>query len=370
MFIKELELKNFRNYRNLNIEFDEKVNLILGNNAQGKTNLIEAVYMTSYGKSFRTSSDARLIMFGENEAYIKVVAEKEDFDTEIEIILKAKGKNSVEKFVKKDKKGISKVTQLLNNILIVVFSPEDLKIVKDEPEKRRAFIDREFSQISTSYLDNLINYKKSLLQRNTYLKELKIDPLMLDLWDIQLAEYGAEIIQLREKYIKKISDLSSALHKGITGDEEKLVVKYEPNLSVQPDLENQEKRFYETLKMSYENDIRNRNTQVGPHRDDISFFVNGIDMRKYGSQGQQRTCALSLKLAELSLIKEDIGENPILLLDDVMSELDQKRQEYLISTLKDNQLFITTTDMDSDILSKTGFPAIYRVEGGVVNKEQ
>lgn len=367
MFIKNIELKNFRNYESLTLDFDERVNLILGDNAQGKTNLVEAIYVSSFGKSFRTGSDYKLIKFGEKEAFISVEAAKEDFDTEVEILIKAKGSASTEKFVKKDKKNITKVSDLLSNILIVVFSPEDLKIVKDEPEKRRKFINRELCQISLSYYDNLSNYKKALLQRNTYLKEAAIDSDLLDVWDVQLSKYGAAIIKLREKYIEKIAKFSAAIHSGITGGEENLEIKYDPNLSIQPTVEDQEARFYETLKMSFDSDLRNRSTQVGPHRDDISFFVNGVDMRAFGSQGQQRTCALSLKLAELSLIKEDTGENPILILDDVMSELDQRRQEFLIETLRENQLFITTTDMDSNILSRIQNARIFRVKEGKVS---
>lgn len=370
MFIKSLELKNFRNYKDLNLEFNNKVNLIFGNNAQGKTNLVESIYLSSFGKSFRTGSDYKLIKFGEKETFIKVEAEKENFDTEVEIIIKSKSSSTTDKFVKKDRKNITRASELLNNILIVIFSPEDLKIVKDEPEKRRRFINRELCQISLSYYDSFVNYRKTLLQRNTYLKELNINPDILDAWDVQLAKYGALIIKLREKYIEKIAKISAEIHNGITGGEEKLIINYEPNLNIQPTVKDQEERFYESLKLSYESDLKNRSTQVGPHRDDISFFVNGVDMRSFGSQGQQRTCALSLKLAELSLIKEDTGENPILILDDVMSELDQKRQEFLIETLKDNQLFITTTDMDQSILSRIKRASIFFVENGKVIKKE
>lgn len=366
MFIKSLELKNFRNYDLLNTTFNKKVNLILGDNAQGKTNLIEAIYISSMGKSFKKGSDLKLINFNKEEAYIKVIAEKENFDTEVEIFLKIKNISTVEKYIKKDKKNISKTSELINNILIVIFSPEDLKIVKDEPEKRRNFLNREICQISLSYLNAFNNYRKILIQRNTYLKEEKINPEIIDLWDIQLSKSGAEIIKLREKYIERIAKLSSEIQYGITGGEENLIIKYEPNISLRPNLDDQEKTFYDALKISYENDLKKRSTQVGPHRDDIAFFVNGIDMRKYGSQGQQRTCALSLKLAERSLIKEDTGENPILILDDVMSELDQKRQEFLIKTLKDNQLFITTTDMDKGILNKFKEASIYKISSGKI----
>ncbi|MBQ7245351.1 MAG: DNA replication/repair protein RecF [Firmicutes bacterium] len=366
MIIKNIELKNFRNYEYLQLDFNKNVNLILGDNAQGKTNLVEAIYISSFGKSFRTSSDYKLIKFGEREAFIKIEAEKENFDTEVEVLIKLKGNSTTEKSVKKDKKNITKATELLNNIYIVIFSPEDLRLVKDEPEKRRKFINRELCQISLSCLDNFSNYKRALLQRNAYLKEENIKQDILDVWDVQLAKYGAVIIKLREKYINKIGKISSLIHRGITGGEESLILNYEPNLEIQEDISEQEAEFYEALKRSFNSDYKNKTTQVGPHRDDISFFVNGVDMRSFGSQGQQRTCALSLKLAELSLIKEDTGENPILILDDVMSELDQKRQEFLIETLRDNQLFITTTDLDQSILSRLNDASIFKINNGKV----
>ena len=322
MHIEKIELINFRNYNNLELEFSKNVNLILGKNAQGKTNLLEAVYLTAIGRSFRTSKDLDLVKFNENNAIVKVWAEKELNNTTVE----RKSEKSSEKFIKKDRKNVTKTSQLLKNILIVIFSPEDLKIVKDEPEKRRKFIDRELSQISPKYYNSLSNYKKSLLQRNTYLKEDNLEPSIIDLWDIQLAKYGAEVIFLRKDFIKKLSEYSAQIHSGITGDKEKLDIIYEPNVEIKESLSEQEDFIYRELKNSFKTDSRNRNTSVGPHRDDISFIVNDIDMRNFGSQGQQRTCALSLKLAELNLIKEKTDEDAILLLDDVMSELDNTDQ--------------------------------------------
>ena len=358
MIIRELELKNFRNYKELEISFDEGVNLILGNNAQGKTNLIEALYISSMGKSFRTANDRDLINFEENSAFIKVIAEKEDFNVEIEIELEKKGQNSSNKRIKKDKKSLSRTSELIKNIIIVVFSPEDLKLVKDEPEKRRRFLDREICQISPAYYDSYSNYKKALKQRNNYLKEGRIDLNLLDVWDEQIIYYGSKMIKIRGEFVKKISKISEEIHSGITNSEEEIKIVYEPNIGIE--------EFREKLLSKREKDIENRNTSVGPHRDDIGFYVNGIDMRNFGSQGQQRTCALSLKLAELTLIKEETEEEAILLLDDVMSELDAKRQEYLIKTLKNNQLFITTTDIDSSILNNIERKTIYSVLKGTI----
>ena len=388
MYITRLELKNFRNYESLKADFDEKINLILGNNAQGKTNLIESIYMTSIGRekinlilgnnaqgktnliesiymtsigrSFRTAKDSDVIMFGRDEALIKVNAEKKFSGTEVEIRIKDASKKSV----KKDGIPLKKSSELLENIMIVIFSPEDMKIVKDEPEKRRKFIDRELCQISPRYYDSLSNYKKILAQRNAYMKEESINPSLLDLWDSQLAGYGADIITGRKKFIENISGFSARIHSGITAGGEDLNIEYEPDVRVTENPEDQKMFFYEEIKKAFDSDMRNRSTTRGPHKDDISFFVNGINMRSFGSQGQQRTCALSLKLAELDLIKNETGEDAILLLDDVMSELDGTRQEYLIKTLKDNQLFITTTSLDERILGEFKNAKIFNIYQG------
>lgn len=359
MYIKEIELKNFRNYEDICLKFNEKINFIIGNNAQGKTNLIEGIFMSSIGKSFRTSKDSDMIGFDKDFFKIKTVAHKEFSDVEVEIILK---KDSG-KFIKVDGLNISKTSELLENIYIVIFSPEDLRIVKDEPEKRRKFIDRELSILKPSYYDALTNYKKILLQRNTYLKQNNIESSILDIWNMQLSEYGAKIINLRENFIKKIDKISGEIHSNITNGKEKLHIEYDPNIKNTGSLE---EYIYSELKDSEQNDLRLRTTTKGPHRDDIQFFIDGINVRNFGSQGQQRTAALSLKLAELSLIKEETGENAILLLDDVMSELDSIRQEFLIKSLSDIQLFITTTDITDNLKSTLEKGKIFKVSGGKI----
>ncbi len=362
MFITDIELINFRNYKHLKTEFDQKVNIILGQNAQGKTNLLEGIYLTSIGRSFRTNHDSEMVKFGEEQAKIKLQAKKEILDTSIEIILRRDAKKSI----KKDGVNVRKSSELLENILIVIFSPEDLKIVKDEPEKRRKFIDRELCQIQPLYYDSLYHYKKTLIQRNTYLKEENPDNSLLDLWDTQLAKYGAKIIHMREKFIRKISNFSGKIHGSITNRKESLFLEYNPNILYKEDKDEQEGYFYDEIKKAFRNDLRLRTTTRGPHKDDISFFVNGINMRSFGSQGQQRTCALSLKLAELNLIREETGEEAILLLDDVMSELDVERQEYLIKTLKENQIFITTADIDRQLLSSFPEAKLIQIENGTI----
>jgi len=359
MYIKEIELKNFRNYDDIHLEFNENVNFIIGNNAQGKTNLLEGIYLSSIGKSFRTSRDNEMIGFDKDFFKVKVKGEKELFPVDVEITLK----KDLGKSIKVNGVNISKTSELLENIYIVIFSPEDLKIVKDEPEKRRKFIDKELCTLRPSYYDALSNYKKVLNQRNTYLKEYNIEPSILDIWDMQLAKYGAAIISMREDFIKKINIISNKIHYNITNGKENLKIEYSPNIKNQEKLE---EKVFDILKESRQNDLRLRTTTKGPHRDDIEFFINEINVRSFGSQGQQRTAALSLKLAELNLIKEETGESAILLLDDVMSELDATRQEFLIKSLSDIQLFITTTEITDSLREVISKGKIYTVENGKI----
>ena len=245
----------------------------------------------------------------------------------------------------------------------MVFSPEDLKIVKEEPEKRRRFIDRELSIIKPLYYDSLSSYKKVLAQRNAYLKERQPEPSVLDIWDTQLSAYGARIISMRENFVEKVNRISREIHQKITDNREALELTYDPNIKNGEELESV---IYEELKNSFTNDLRLRTTTRGPHRDDLQFFINGINVRSFGSQGQQRTAALSLKLAELSLIKEETGESAVLLLDDVMSELDPQRQEFLIRSLDDIQLFITATEITENLKPVVEKGKILSVEGGKI----
>ena len=361
MFLKSIELKNFRNYKNLNLNFDKKTNLILGNNAQGKTNLLESIYYTSMGRSFKPVKDRDVINFDEEISIIKANAHKYEDDLDISIILRKNG----DKEVKKDGIKLKKISELCDNMLVVMFSPEDLKIVKEEPEKRRKFIDRELSLISPIYLDNLNNYKKTLFQRNNYLKEEKIDEILMDVIDKQLVKYGYQVIKYRNKFIEKLQKYVERIHSGITSGKEEIKLVYKPSV-----IPKSEEEFEKILKEDFCKDKKNAVTSRGPHRDDIEFLINKIDVRRYGSQGQQRTCALSVRLAELSLIEEETGESAILLLDDVMSELDLNRQEYLIKTLENNQIFITATELSNDIIARLkGVNKIYIKNGKVIEGE-
>ena len=364
MYIREIELKDFRNYKTLRISFSDKVNIFLGNNAQGKTNLLEGIYLNAMAKSFKTSRDKEMIRFGEEFCKIKTTAMVEDETQVTEIVINREGKKGVKINGIKAKK----TSELLDRIFIIIFSPEDLKIVKDEPEKRRKFIDRELCQIKPGYYSDLNQYKKVLRQRNVYLKERQIDTRILDIWDYELAKYGSRIIVKRDQFIKKIHQISREIHDQISGGREVLTLKYEPNVFFS-DTDHLEERFYALLKEIRQDDIRNRTTGRGPHKDDLSISADGVDFRKYGSQGQQRTAALSLKLSEIRIIEEETGEKPILLLDDVLSELDNDRQTYLIHCLGGNQLFITTTDLSGKVAKSLPEGKVFKIQAGEVEIE-
>ena len=364
MYIKEIELKDYRNYKELKVSFSENVNIFLGNNAQGKTNLLEGIYLNAMAKSFKTNKDKELIKFGEEFCKVKTIAFFDDEDHSTEILINKDGK----KGVKIDGVKIKRTSELLERIFIIIFSPEDLKIVKDEPEKRRKFIDRELCQIKPGYYNDLYNYKRVLKQRNTYLKETNIETSILDIWDWELAKYGSRVVGRRNEFINRINEISKEIHDKISGGKENLELIYEPNVKSFTE-ENPEEYFYNILLKNRNDDIRNRTTGKGPHKDDLNISADGIDLRKFGSQGQQRTAALSLKLSEIKLIEEEMGEKPILLLDDVLSELDNDRQNYLIHSLGGNQLFITTTDISGKVARQLPEGKVFKITSGQIEIE-
>lgn len=366
MHVKKIELKDFRNYETVCVEFHPNVNLFLGNNAQGKTNLLESIYLTSFGKSFRTNKDREFIRFRQSFCKIELEAVKDQEKLTIEMVFTEDGK----KGIKIDGRKINKLSQLLEHVFVVIFSPEDMKIVKDEPEKRRKFIDRELCQLKPSYYNHLNQYKKILAQRNAYLKEEKIDETILDIWDVELAEYGGKVMKQREAFIEQIHTISRQIHSEITEKKENLSVSYESNIPVMADLQEQIFFFYDELKKNRDADRKKRTTGRGPHKDDLKLETNGIDIRSFGSQGQQRTAALSLKLSEIELLKEETGENPILLLDDVLSELDHKRQNHLIHCLKEVQVFITTTELSDEVRNALPRGKNFYIENGTVSSER
>ena len=362
MFIKEIKLTNFRNYKEQKVSFSRDVNIFIGKNAQGKTNLLEGIYLNAFGKSFKSVKDKELIKFGEDFCRISSLAEDDEKELITEILIQSDGR----KGIKKDGIKIKKASELLDRIYIIIFSPEDLRIVKDEPEKRRRFINRELCQIRAGYLSDLNDYNKILKQRNIYLKDNAIDFDLLDIWDRQLAASGTRIIRKRKQFVERIDEISRTIHSGITDSQEKLELKYESSI---PAAGNTEEDFYNYLAAAREDDIRTGTTSKGPHRDDISILADGIDLRKFGSQGQQRTAALSLKLSEIKIIEEEKKEKPILLLDDVLSELDNDRQTMLIRSLGENQMFITTTDINEEVAQRLPKGKYFKIIDGQVATE-
>ncbi len=363
MYLKKIELKNFRNYEEEAVEFHNKINLITGNNAQGKTNLLESLYIMSLGKSFRTNRDTEMIGFEKEFCRAKSTSVKDGRELVIEITIGKEGKTTKINGMK-----TAKNIDLLENVYMVVFSPEDLKIVKDEPEKRRKFIDRELCQLKPVYYRNLGRYKKILQQRNSLLKQQEVKEDIIAVWDESLAEYGAKIIQERHRFVEKLNGISREISRGITNGKEALDIFYEGNVEYKEDYEDQKEHLKKTLNKNLKNDIFRRSTTAGPHKDDLKLCVDEIDIRHFGSQGQQRTAALSLKLAEIRLIKEETKVSPILLLDDVLSELDAERQNFLIRSLDDVQLFITAAELSEEVKKQLPGGETFYVENGKVLK--
>ncbi len=355
MYIESLALKNFRNYKELDINFSKNINILYGDNAQGKTNILEAIYIAATTKSHRNSKDKDIISFGQEDSHIRLLLKKRDVGHRIDMHLR---KNQT-KGVAIDSIPIRRSTELFGLINIIMFSPEDLSVVKNGPGERRRFMDMEICQLSRIYYSNLLKYNKVLDQRNNLLKQIYFNPAVkdtLDVWDDQLVEAGVSIINERKNFIEMINDIIKDIHKGITSEKEKIEIKYEPNTDADA--------FHEVLKNKRQMDIKNSVTMTGPHRDDFGIFINDNDVRVYGSQGQQRTAALSLKLAEIELVKKIINDNPILLLDDVMSELDSKRRDALLEQIKDIQTIITCTGYDDFIRQRVEVDKIYKISEG------
>lgn len=364
MHIKSLQLINFRNYDNLHLSFNNNINLLIGSNGQGKTNILESIYMLALGKSFRTSKDKELVKFETQNSYIGGLFSKNENDNTIEIIFGIDRK----KGVKINKIFIEKFVQLLGIFNVVVFSPEDLKLVKEGPKERRKFIDREISQIVPKYYYYISSYNKILFQRNKLLKSSNIDSNLLDVFDEELANYGTYIYLYRRQFISKIELIARKIHNKLTYDNEYLELKYlnQINLNSNDKYKEIKLKFLNSLKSSRDTDIYNRNTKIGPHKDDLNVLINNLEVRLYGSQGQQRTCSISLKLSEIELIKEEIGEYPVLLLDDIFSELDEKRQKLLIENLDNIQIFITSAEDSHMRIFENKKVSTFHVNSGTV----
>ena len=360
MIIESMELQHYRNYPALQISFDPGTNIFYGDNAQGKTNALEAVYVCCTTKSHRVSRDKDLIRFGQEEAHIKLQVKKDNVSYRIDMHLK---KNKP-KGIAVNGIPIRKASELFGIANVVFFSPEDLNIIKNGPSERRRFLDLELCQVNKLYVHNLVNYNKILMQRNKCLKDLSFRPeyeSTLEIWDEQLIRYGLPLMEYRKQFIDQLNRLIEVVHGKLTGKKEHLVLSYEPN--VQPE------EFSAVLVKNRESDKKQKTTLSGPHRDDMSFFIDQIDIRKFGSQGQQRSAALSLKLSEIELVRELIHDYPILLLDDVLSELDRGRQNHLLNSINHIQTMITCTGLDDFIGHRFPLNRIFKVTGGEVCKE-
>lgn len=363
MYVKYLQLINYRNYNELFIELNENVNVFIGDNAQGKTNVLESIYYSSFGRSHRTSKDKEIIKWNESEAYIKLHVSRERIDKKIEIKVLKEGKKAIS--INSIK--INKISQLLGNCNVVMFSPEDLKIVKESPGHRRRFLDMELCQLDGKYYYNLVQYNKVLLERNTVLKNRNIDESILDVYDQQLSAFGDYVIKKRVEYISRLNFYGKGLHKEITSEKEDIHFEYITQIK---SFESIGFELLQLLKKSRQKDIDRHTTSVGPHRDDFYIAINGVDTRSFGSQGQQRTSILTIKFSSLKIIKEVTGEHPVLLLDDVLSELDFKRKKYILTSISQVQTVITCTGIEDIKTYIDDKATIFYVKDGSVKVEK
>jgi len=357
MYIKSLELQDYRNYNTLKIAFDKGTNILYGDNAQGKTNILEAIFLSATTKSHKGSKDKDVINFNKEEAHIRTYLEKEGIETRVDMHLR----KSKSKGIAIDGQKLKKAADLLGLCNVVFFSPEDLSIIKDGPAERRRFVDMELCQLDNFYLYNLNSYNKIVNQRNILLKDLYFQPELketLHIWDSQLASFGSKIIERRKLFVEQLNDIIYDIHYKLSGGREKIKILYEPDVEIE--------NFERSLKMSQEKDIKLKQTTVGPHRDDFSFYVGNIDIRKFGSQGQQRTAALSLKLSEIELVKKITKDTPILLLDDVLSELDNNRQNYLLNSIGNIQTIITCTGLEEFVNNRFEINKVFKITNGEV----
>lgn len=349
MFIKSITLQHYRNYEKLELNTDNQVNIFVGNNAQGKTNLLESIFVLALTKSHRTSKDRELIKWEAEQAYLRATAERKYGTIQLELYISQQGKkaklNGLEQW---------KLSRFIGTLNVVIFAPENLKIIKGAPNIRRRFLDMEIGQVQPSYLYHLQQYQKVLVQRNNLLKQMWNNPrteanAMLEIFNEQLVTRGVKIVNKRKQYLKKLQSRAKQIHAGISNNKETLSIDYTTSFATLGEDETVLlEQFMLKLTQMKDQEVRRGITLVGPHRDDLVFYINGKEVRTYGSQGQQRTTALSLKLAEIELIHEEIGEYPILLLDDVLSELDPMRQTQLIEMFQSKvQTFITMTGVEN-----------------------
>ncbi|MBS4218190.1 DNA replication/repair protein RecF [Bacillus sp. FJAT-49711] len=370
MYIEELELKDYRNYHDLTVSFENNVNVILGENAQGKTNVMESIFVLAMAKSHRTSNDKDLIRWDADYAKIKGRLQKINGSVPLELIISKKGKKAKFNHIEQQK-----LSRYVGNMNVVMFAPEDLHLVKGSPQVRRRFIDMEIGQVSPVYLYDMSQFQKILQQRNNYLKQLQIkkqtDLTFLEVLTAQYIEVAVRVIKKRFEFIQMLEKWAKPIHSGISRGLETLSIQYKPSIEVSEDTDwsKMVTVFEDKIDSLKQREIDRGVSLIGPHRDEIIFFVNGRDVQTFGSQGQQRTTALSVKLAEIDLIYSEINEYPILLLDDVLSELDDYRQSHLLNTIKGKiQTFVTTTTIDGIDHQTLREATTFNVRSGVMER--
>ena len=355
MYLKNLSLENFRNYEKENFDFCKETNIIYGLNGQGKTNIIEALYFFFNGKSYRTSRDSEVIKFDKDYSKIKLEFFDGKRDNTSEIFISEK------KSVKINDIPISKLSEIIGMVNMVIFTPDMLNIIKEGPGVRRQFMDMLISQLKPVYFKTLINYYKVLMQRNNILKSRDRNMhSTLDIWNDRLAEYGVVVNRYRNNIISKLDEYIGMID--YNGEYEKTSLRYSP--SIKEEFENKE-NFIKQLEKGYEREFEKGITLSGPHRDDFEIYLNNRSIKKYGSQGQMRTCVLKLKLAECRIIKDTIGQEPVLLLDDILSELDEKRKKFFLNNIKDRQIFITCTEKEN---INSGECRYFNIENGSLKR--
>ncbi|MFC4768476.1 DNA replication/repair protein RecF [Effusibacillus consociatus] len=369
MILQKLELRDFRNYELLSLSLSPQVTIFVGQNAQGKTNVLESILMLSLAKSHRANRDSEMIRWGTEFASVSGQVERNQRTYSLDLKILNRGKkvrvNGIEK---------RKISDFIGHLNVVLFAPEDLMLVKGAPQNRRRFLDIELGQMSPQYLHNLAQYQKVLQQRNNILKDgERMDAGLvgtLAVWDEQLIEYGTKIIRKRLEFVDKLQQFSSDIHKRITSGGEELTLNYKCSLLENGDAADQvSENFRQQLVLRQKDDFRRGATSVGPHRDDIEVRIDGKDVHIYGSQGQQRTAALSMKLAEIELIRHEVGEYPVLLLDDVLSELDEMRQLHLLDSMGERVQTLITTTMTyglEDLMREKA--VVYRVTDGEIHQ--
>ena len=359
MFVESLALDQFRNYERLEIRLSPGINILYGDNAQGKTNILEALYLCSTTKSHRGGKDREMIRFGSEEAHLRMMLSRDGISHKVDMHLKS----SKTKGIAIDGLPIRRSGELFGLVHMICFSPEDLSMIKNGPAERRHFLDMELCQLSQVYLHDISAYNRVVNQRNNLLKQIGFNEALkdtLDVWDAQMLEYGCRVIRARRDFVDKLNGWVMPLHEKLTGGRESLSLLYRPSVT--------EEDFAQRLFFQRDNDIRLKASGLGPHRDDIAFMSGEIDLRKYGSQGQQRTAALSLKMAEIELVRQLIGDLPVLLLDDVLSELDANRQNCLLDCIRDIQTVITCTGLDEFVGRRFNIDRVFQVQAGRVRQ--